>query len=635
MPRLPKSCKSRSGKRWPAMSKVKFNKLSQATKFKQQTLNYLTPTSSQTSQSSLKSRKSPMIKRSQSPFRAFKVLADAASNLLEAESNATQAKSPRRSPRKPPHTIALMTPSANAPQLCAPRHSPRKAPLSTAPLSQLPSPPTSFDFKNILNQLGKVAVSSNLNDNFKNDAKIILKDFKVNPLTFEHNHPIDLYQLRDDNDAQKVLTKCQTPYNRWRPLYTLPDGNCVFNTIVLFLRSCPSPEMVLQLRIAVVAELVFNGDSYHTVLQKYCKTSDRDFIDQEIMSEARSACKQNGWCGYVSFAALSTILLHPIRLVHPIYSVPTDSGFAYNPHAMNDVLIPIRGEGSLETITVLACGNSDQLFACPANWRSNHFVLLIDPFIAPTNSPMSSAIPSATEIQCLNSPAPIDANNISSDGDLSAPQSISIEIPAIQAFQLFDSSSLSSDARSSSNLLCKPSPAHYPNSAFSGNLNESESLAYSSVCRNLQFNTFSVLNYKSGYLLCSIDSAPSATFWPPAASPPTASKTSPSSKSEASAAEPLRALHQNLLPGAFLLEGNRFMSTQAIFDLFSCPDVADRSIERLPKGHKSNCFFILNLGKDLTEYGTASSYRLKIQDRLRDGTGAWDNQNLNNSLFHC
>lgn len=73
------------------------------------------------------------------------------------------------------------------------------------------------------------------------------------------------------------------------------------------------------------------------------------------------------------------------------------------------------------------------------------------------------------------------------------------------------------------------------------------------------------------------------------------------------------------------------MSTQAIFDLLSSRDVAERSIQRIPSGPKSNCYFILNLGKELTDYETASNHRMKVQDRLRDGTGAWDDMNVCNS----
>ena len=104
----------------------------------------------------------------------------------------------------------------------------------------------------------------------------------------------------------------------------------------------------------------------------------------------RSACKNRDWCGYVSFAALATILGCPIRLVHLIYFVSTNSGFAYNPQSMNAILLPIRGESKLDTIHILACGNAEDLLANSSTWRINHFVLLVDPLSTPTTSTISS-----------------------------------------------------------------------------------------------------------------------------------------------------------------------------------------------------------------------------------------------------
>ena len=140
----------------------------------------------------------------------------------------------------------------------------------------------------------------------------------------------------------------------------------------------------------MVAELLFNKRSYHRVLKDFCISSDEQFIDQEIHQEMRSACKNRSWCGYVSFAALATILGCPIRLVYPIYSVSTNSGFAYNPQSINAILLPIRGESKLDIIHILACGNAEDLLANSSTWRANHFVLLVDPLPTPTASPISS-----------------------------------------------------------------------------------------------------------------------------------------------------------------------------------------------------------------------------------------------------
>ena len=71
----------------------------------------------------------------------------------------------------------------------------------------------------------------------------------------------------------------------------------------------------------------------------------------------RAVCNDRGWCGFVSFDALATIISHPILLIHPSFSVPTESQIAYNLQAINQVLYPVRGEIRLDVVNVCCCGN--------------------------------------------------------------------------------------------------------------------------------------------------------------------------------------------------------------------------------------------------------------------------------------
>ena len=88
------------------------------------------------------------------------------------------------------------------------------------------------------------------------------------------------------------------------------------------------------------------------------------------------------------------------------------------------------------------------------------------------------------------------------------------------------------------------------------------------------------------------------------------------------------------MPGATVLTGQHFMSCQAIFDIPSDCNVEQRAVERIPSAPKSNCYFILKLGRDLMDYDAASANKLKIQDRLRDGTGGWDETTCCNFNFY-
>ena len=76
------------------------------------------------------------------------------------------------------------------------------------------------------------------------------------------------------------------------------------------------------------------------------------------------------------------------------------------------------------------------------------------------------------------------------------------------------------------------------------------------------------------------------------------------------------------------------MSCQCIYDILSEIDVAERAVHRIPSAPKTNCYFILNIGKDLMDYDSSAVNKLNIQDRLRDGTSAWDDISVSNFAFY-
>lgn len=456
------------------------------------------------------------------------------------------------------------------------------------------------DFNNILSRLEKIAVNSNPTENFLQQAKIILAPFQSEPLKFSTTNYNKLLSLQEDSEARKVLSLCERPFRKLRPLYTITDGNCTFNAIVLFLNASPSPELVVKLRISVVAELAFHPSSYHTVLNEYCCSADADFIEAEIFSEMRAACRDGGWCGFVSFAALATVLGYPIRLVHPIYSVPTDSGFPFNPRVMNKTLYPVRGYTNFETIYILASGGSiDDLMENPGKWRFNHFVLLVDPLRTPSSSQQECSSVSSF------------LRHSSSSSAAAQETSLILPLPTITEHR--------SSTASLSNAFCPPSPS----GVFDQNstLNSSKNSSGSNASKQLNFQSCS-------YFTDSLSSP--CIFYNLT---PVTHLITDSNSSSPDAIQPVSASQESLQPGAFLLSGTQFMSTQAMFDILSRSDVANRAIQRIPSGPKSNCYFILHLGDELTDYTKLSSNRLKIQDRLRDGTGGWDDTYVSNACL--
>ena len=95
--------------------------------------------------------------------------------------------------------------------------------------------------------------------------------------------------------------------------------------------------------------------------------------------------------------------------------------------------------------------------------------------------------------------------------------------------------------------------------------------------------------------------------------------------------ESTRSVTYPLLPGATALSDCQFLSAQSIFDLLSKQEVRDRAVRAIPTGPKFNCFFVLNIGAELTDYQTLyDDNRKRIGDKLRDGTGVWNYRKFHN-----
>ena len=88
-----------------------------------------------------------------------------------------------------------------------------------------------------------------------------------------------------------------------------------------------------------------------------------------------------------------------------------------------------------------------------------------------------------------------------------------------------------------------------------------------------------------------------------------------------------------LLPGATILTGNRFFTAQTLFILLSSPDIANQAVLRIPSGPKSNCYFLLKMGADFMDYEKSRANKARIQDKIRDGTGAWDVNTFNFDFY--
>ena len=99
---------------------------------------------------------------------------------------------------------------------------------------------------------------------------------------------------------------------------------------------------------------------------------------------------------------------------------------------------------------------------------------------------------------------------------------------------------------------------------------------------------------------------------------------------ENGAAESASSVAYPLLPGATALTGGQFLSARLIFELLSQPQVRAQAVSAIPTGPKVNCYFVVNIGAELTDYQKYFENRQKISDKLRESTFQ-----LVNSSNHC
>ena len=451
----------------------------------------------------------------------------------------------------------------------------------------------------IIAKLNKIAIPTNLNPNFVQQAKHLFSQFQSKPYEFYPSQCNKLLTQSHDNDARKIIQKCERIFRKWTPIDILADGNCGFNSVAMFCCGSHSRNTSLRLRIVVVSELLFNKNQYINDIKLYCQSDDPEFIRDEIRSEMRCAAIEFKWCGFVTFAAMATVVSHPIRFIYPISDVPTESGHAYNSHNMNKTLYPMRRGSNFNTIFILCSGNANILALDPPKWKFNHFVLVLDPNATSGPSEGDSSQSSVTAPSALASAA--------------APSTLA-SAAAPSAFAFFPLSPIIEDCKTSNNLLdvtnlfIQTSPSNSSLKDSSSSLHS----AGSNASRQFALGPYAYALDKESNLF--------ALYPPP--------NTTPSLQAVEA---PLRTSQDSLLPGAFLLTGSKLMSALAIFDILSSPNIVQKSVKRIPSALKSNCYFILNLGVELTEFEKAKDNRLKIQDRLRDGTGSWTEFSANNT----
>ena len=213
----------------------------------------------------------------------------------------------------------------------------------------------------------------------------VLIGYKTSPLQFRPSASSNLIELPLDTDALVVLRRCEPRYRMWRPLKVVADGNCLFNAFALFLHGSHSPELSTQLRVAVATELVFNVEFYKMIRKDYSMTNEHNtsILMKEFNDELKSVCNEGDWCGYLSLAAIASVLRHFVRLVYPLVKGTDTPPFPLSySQVLNHTFTPRNGECYRETIYILASGNVEKLEKNPIEWTCNHFVLLIDPNVS-------------------------------------------------------------------------------------------------------------------------------------------------------------------------------------------------------------------------------------------------------------
>lgn len=107
-----------------------------------------------------------------------------------------------------------------------------------------------------------------------------------------------------DSDASIILKRCDEPYDKWRPLLIVPDGNCAFNSCAVYLKGYHSEQLSKLIRLYSALELISHAKDYIRHLRQVCMSNDDRIVLAEVWEEVRHVCKLGDWVGIPTFMAL-------------------------------------------------------------------------------------------------------------------------------------------------------------------------------------------------------------------------------------------------------------------------------------------------------------------------------------------
>ncbi|CAF3845323.1 unnamed protein product, partial [Rotaria sp. Silwood1] len=223
-------------------------------------------------------------------------------------------------------------------------------------------------FARLLQHLEKCSESIMYHDEISNMVQRIRQlDFVLAPLQFHPNQIFDEIKHNEDKIAKKYLEKATGDVHHLIPIETIPDGNCLYHSILLLMEN---PAVTTdELRVRTVIELITNETYYENMYSQFVGS---------VEFSIQATCKNKTFSELYEISALCNVLRCNIRSIYPKID------FREGMEIMNNIFTPAPPTIANCDITILWSHTWYETDVRAVNnnlWSPNHFVPLMSSFI--------------------------------------------------------------------------------------------------------------------------------------------------------------------------------------------------------------------------------------------------------------
>ncbi|CAF1498169.1 unnamed protein product [Adineta ricciae] len=225
-------------------------------------------------------------------------------------------------------------------------------------------------FLKLLNHLSVASKSADYEQEISTIVATIQANEKLlSPVQLVLPNEFDEYQHTVDNVALQYLKNASKSVQNLIPLKSLPDGNCLFNSVVSLLPD--SDVSAVELRVRTIVELVKNRSHYAT---QYSTTIGPFDI------ALQRACNNYSFCELYELAALANVLRCEIQSVYPYIDYRAEMKIMNSFHKPLDMNIAEKYKLIIFWTSTLDEASTRNRPGSGGVWSPNHFVPLVQPY---------------------------------------------------------------------------------------------------------------------------------------------------------------------------------------------------------------------------------------------------------------